>query len=37
MDRELASYLQNINFDSQIIYDIGANEGLVLEFLKKIQ
>ena len=34
-NEELTSYLDNINFDNQIFYDIGANEGEILDFINK--
>tara|TARA_B100000575_G_C23012908_1_gene583431 strand:- start:164 stop:904 length:741 start_codon:yes stop_codon:yes gene_type:complete len=32
-NEELTSYLENVDFNNQSVYDIGANEGEILEFI----
>jgi len=32
MNEELDSYLNEINLDNEVIYDIGANEGEMINF-----
>lgn len=35
MSEELNSYLNHVNFDNEVIYDIGANTGEMIQFFNK--
>ena len=32
---ELNNYIKYVNFDNKVIYDIGANEGEIIDFVLK--